>query len=101
MRVYISGPITGRDKDETKQRFTKAAMYIIFNYGPDTEIINPAIIGDAVSSEANPTHEEFMKISFALMDICNAVFFMPGWEDSDGCRQEWIYAHNTMMRVLS
>ena len=100
MRVYISGPITGQE-DTAKDRFFKAQCDIWDAYGVTTEIINPHGIGERAAEYAELTHEEFMKISFTLMDICNAVYFLDGWQDSKGCQQEHIYALNTGMEVLN
>ena len=98
MRVYISGPITGTT--DAEYRFQMAANSMKTLYGLDTEVINPYEVGEAASERAELTHEEYMKISLALMDICDAVYFLNGWENSKGCQQEHIYALNTGMEVL-
>lgn len=99
MRVYISGPITGHEEN-AETRFCNAAIDIEKKFGRETEIINPLLVGGAAAETAKLTHSEFMKISFTLMDLCDAVYFMDGWEKSAGCHQEWIYAQNRNMKVV-
>ena len=101
MRVYISGPISGHDRDDTLKRFARAEMYVrIIADDSSVEIVNPLKVGRVLEQNANLKHEEYMKISFALMDLCDAVYFLEGWEHSNGCSEEWIYAQNTNMRII-
>lgn len=101
MRVYISGPITGIDRDEAVKAFARAEIYVrILADDPLVEMINPLKVGRVLEQNANLRHEDYMKISFALMDICDTVYFMSGWESSKGCAEEWIYAQNTNMRII-
>ena len=99
MRIYISGPITGREED-ARERFSACEDNLFRILGNDIEIINPYEIGQMAAMNAKLEHKDFMKISFALMDLCDAVFFLEGWEYSVGCNQEWIYAKNRHMKVV-
>ena len=38
------------------------------------------------------THEDYMKISFALLDMCKTIYMLDGWKDSCGACQEYGYA---------
>ena len=99
MRIYISGPITGREED-ARNRFRQAEEEIVRKYGTNVEMINPYEVGSAMDTNAALKHHEYMHISFALIDLCDAVYFMDGWEESNGCMQEWIYAKNRIMKVV-
>jgi len=85
MKIYISGAITGTTDYE--ERFAEAEEKL---KAAGYEVINPAKVGKMLPE--NTTHEEYMKMSFALMDICEAVYFMPGWQQSRGANQEYGYA---------
>ena len=98
MRIYISGAITGHE-DTAEERFRTASMLLKAAYS-DAEIVNPWRIGQKIAYTAKPTHEEFMHISFALMDICDSVYFIPGWGVSDGCQKERKYAEEKGMVIL-
>ena len=98
MRIYISGAIT-KHKDTAEERFRTASTMLKVVY-PDAEIVNPWKIGQKIEFTAKPTQEEFMHISFALMDICDSVYFIPGWGDSAGCQMERKYAEEKGMLIL-
>lgn len=98
MRVYISGPITGHEED-AKERFRKTADYVMNIM--DAETINPELIGRAAAENADLDHEEYMEIAFTLLRMCDAIYLMPGWEDSRGCQMEKVYAENRGMKVMT
>lgn len=93
MRIYISGPIT--NVDDYKEKFATAEQYLKLKY-PNAEIINPTMI---VLPESC-THEDYMKIDFMLLDLADAVYFMPGWDLSKGCNQEYGYAMAKNLIIL-
>lgn len=99
MRIYISGPITGHEKT-ARWNFADAVKTVFNAYGTDTEIINPFEIGKEAGFMANLTHTEYMEMSFLLMTFCDAIYFMPGWENSKGCKMERIYAENRKMKII-
>lgn len=85
MRIYISGPITGTK--DYKERFARAEKAL-------TEIgyvvINPARVNAQLPE--GTTHEEYMRTSLLMLDMCDAVFMLDGWQDSKGCNIEFKYA---------
>ena len=85
MRIYISGPISG--VLDFKEKFDQAEKYLKEKY-PNAEIINPTMI----VLPSSCTHEDYMKIDFMLLDLCDAIYMMPGWDLSKGCNQEYGYA---------
>ena len=52
--------------------------------------INPAKINSNMPDDF--THEDYMKISFALLDMCKTIYMLDGWKDSCGACQEYGYA---------
>ena len=99
MRVYLSGAITGKE-DTAGKRFLAAGLDVFEKCGYKTEIINPFAVGRIASMNANLTHKEYMDLCFALMGLCDAIYFMPGWKESEGCKMERIYAQNMSMIIL-
>lgn len=85
MKIYISGPITGTE--DYMNRFSDAEndlnmkRHIAFN---------PAKISSMMPRET--TYEEYMKISFCLLELSDGIFMMKGWETSNGARRELHYA---------
>lgn len=100
MRVYICGPITGHEAD-ADARFRKAAVDVLRICGNETEFINPLIVGKAANYAANLNNGDFMQISYTLMKLCDAIYMMDGWDQSNGCRLEWLYAQILNLEVVN
>ncbi len=93
MRMYISGPITGV-KDYWKG-FNEAADQLT-DLGYD--VVNPAMMADVVTGLS---HKEIMDVDFLLLNMCDALVQLPGWENSFGCNQEYGYAKAMDMSIFA
>lgn len=87
MKIYISGAIT--NNPNYKEDFERAKDFLQKEY-PKAEIINPALVNSFLPKST--THEEYMRMSFCMLDMCDSVYFINGWEDSKGANQEYGYA---------
>ena len=85
MRVYISGPITGTD--DYMERFAKAEEQL---KKAGYSVINPAKVNSMMPEDT--TYEEYMKMSFAMLDMCEIIYMLKGWEKSSGANREYGYA---------
>lgn len=93
MRIYISGAITGTE--DFRERFLEAEKELIA-VGHDT--VNPARLNDIMPK--NATHGEYMRMSFELLDLCDAIYMLVGWESSKGANQEYGFAVAKGMRLM-
>lgn len=84
MRIYIAGKITG---DPNAKRNFEAAQAELQKSGH--EPISPYKVGESLPELE---HEEYMHISFALIDISEAVYFLANWKQSPGACMEYGYA---------
>ena len=93
MKVYISGAITGT-KDYMK-RFSEAEEDLTrLGY----EVINPAKANATLPK--GTTHDEYMEMSFCMLDMCDAIYFLEGWENSLGANMEYGFARAKKLHIL-
>ncbi|MBR5299840.1 MAG: DUF4406 domain-containing protein [Bacteroidales bacterium] len=83
MNIYISGPITGRSEAECEMKFNKAQNEIE-KLGHTA--VNPWQIGKLLPK--NLSHKDFMDIDKEILVKCDAIYMMPDWNKSKGCREE-------------
>lgn len=89
MKLFIIGKITG-DKDY-KQKFDKVAEELTKQ---GHTVLNPAIL-PAEGFE----HEQYLHITFAMIDVCEGVYVLEDWVDSAGALMETRYAADTQKSV--
>ncbi len=85
MRIYISGAITNNSKYFSD--FAKAQTKL---YNKGYSVINPALVAQVLPD--NLEHEDYMHVDFALLDLCDAIYMLEGWEQSAGANREYGYA---------
>lgn len=86
MKYFISGRISGQvdynrsafyDAEKKLTRQGHAVMNPIKLHPDDPQSFDPA---------------EYLHVCFAMIDICDMVYFLDGWEKSAGSREEFQYA---------
>ena len=85
MKIYISGPITGV---VGYMKVFNEAEEILTEKGHT--VVNPARVNADLPE--GTTHEEYMKMSFVMSDMCEMMMVLPGWRESKGCNMEIQYA---------
>lgn len=89
LKVYIAGPITGTA--DYKKRFEKVEKYLR-DQG--------AIPMHSANLPQGFTHSEYIYICRAMIDVCEAVYFMEGYSESNGSLQEFNYAAKKRKQLL-
>lgn len=87
MKIYISGAITGTT--DYMERFQKAEEYLESNH-KNVSVINPAAVNAMMPEDT--TYEEYMEMSITMLDMCDAIYMLDGWQQSCGANREYGYA---------
>ena len=93
-KVYISGPITGLEEKVYKNNFNSTELYLT---GLGYDVVNP------VSYTEDPSWkwEDYMKRDIKLLVGCDYIYFLEGWQASDGASLEYVIAKNVGIKTLT
>lgn len=88
-KVYISGPISNnsfyKEEFDKVERDLKDLNHIV---------LNPTILPLGLSQA------DYMKLSMAMIDCCDIVCMLKGWEKSDGANAEYLYAKKCGKEII-
>ena len=93
MFIYLSGPISSdpdyREKFAAKEAELKRDLLC--------DVINPAKLADTFPGFSENT---YFAISLVLLNYCDVVYMLDGWEKSLGARIERMAAKRTGKRIM-
>lgn len=95
MNIYVAGPMTGLP-DWNRAEFEKAELELS---DQNHTVLNPARHIPLCNPDAIP-HSAYMLISLAMVDCCEAVYMLDGWERSKGARREKEYAERRGLKLM-
>ena len=93
MKIYISGPITGTT--DYMERFAKAEKELTEQ---GYSVVNPAKVNAHLPEDTN--YEEYMKMCFCMLDMCEAIYMLKTWNKSCGANRELGYAMANDMIIM-
>lgn len=89
MKVYIAGKITGDDNYYYK--FARAEKYLQ-DEGHIT--MNPAVLNLGF------TWHEYIKVTLAMLEVCDAIYLLSNYVDSEGAMLEYEWAQAKGKKIL-
>ena len=89
LKIFISGKITG-DRNY-KEKFDNAKRAL---QGDGYIVLSPADLPLGMS------REDYTRICFAMIDVCDQVIFLPDWKDSEGAMLEYNYCKYNKKEIL-
>lgn len=84
MKVFISGPMRGYPNDNVDAFFEAEKKLEEAGF----ETFNPA----RMRFEGKWERRDIWRVDLAALDICDAIYQLPGWNDADGALVEAAYA---------
>ncbi len=92
LKVYLSGPVSGRNPIITERMFTLYEKAVLdMNMQP----VNPLKLGCK-----NKSWSEDMKLCLRALIECNLIIMLPDWQNSEGARLEQLVAKSLKINEL-
>lgn len=92
--IYISGAITKIGVEKAMTRFEDVENGLKdLGY----EVINPCRTN---STLPGLDHDGYMVVSMAMLSLCDTIYMLKGWEDSEGAKEELQYALEHGYKVI-
>lgn len=95
MRVYLSGPMSGIPRAKYARHFAEMQAHLEHN---GCSVINPVMTDAAMPDDL--TYEDRMKIDLCLIELCDAICLLDGWEKSCGANREYGYAIARGLQIM-
>ena len=92
MLIYISGRIT--NNPSYRDEFFEAEKWLI---GQGHKPINPSNL-NITFPELN--YEQYMALDYKLIEMCDGIFMLHGWQKSKGACAELSYAKSLGKKVI-
>ena len=91
VRCYVAGKVSGLSDDYVVSKFQKASGFLRSNVSSDGRervVMSPHVL---LGNPGFP-HGDYMHVCYAMIDVCDEVWFLPDWETSRGALMEMDYA---------
>lgn len=98
--IYISGAITG--KKNYMADFRNAEMHLAKQIAKGnlqyTSVINPAKVNSVLPLDFE--WKDYMEVCYRLIDLCDGIYMLKGFEISKGANKELLYAKQMGLEVI-
>lgn len=92
-RIYISGAITGTT--DYMERFAAAEQKLT---AEGYSVVNPAKVNAMMPEDM--TWDEYMKMSATMLQLCDSIYMLKGWQESRGAKLENLWAFVDDLEII-
>jgi hypothetical protein len=96
MIIYVSGRVTGMP-NYNREAFAEAEAELS---KAGHTVLNPVKYIPEVNPEAI-THRQYVDMGLAMLDCCDAIYLLDGWEKSKGAVVEYAFALQHGIKILT
>lgn len=89
MKIYIAGKITGYPG--YKAKFAEAETRLT---AQGHSVMNPSVLPEGFEQH------EYLQICYSMIDVCEGIFMLGNWQDSNGAKMEHEYAIANRKRII-
>ena len=83
-KIYIAGKITG--DENYLEKFQEAALFL---RKQGFRVMSPSCLPYGFD------YNDYLHVCFSMIDVCDTVYFLKDWKDSNGATLEHTYAEQT------
>lgn len=62
-----------------------------------TDVINPAKVNSYLPELS---YSQYIKMSLCMLEMCDTIYMLKGWEDSTGAKLEWEFAKANNYKMM-
>lgn len=88
MLIYTAGPYTG----DTEKNIAEARRWAIKLWEAGHAVICPHLNTANMEKDCKASYEDYIAGDLKMVQRCDAIFMLPGWEKSKGANTEFQYA---------
>ena len=93
MKVYVAGKISDLNKERVCKKFKEAENFLL---AKGHDVLIPIVSPEYKSL----SHEDYMHICYAMIDVCDAVYMLDNWRESAGAKLEYEYACSKNKEII-
>lgn len=93
MKIYIAGKISGLNREDVIKKF-EAAQKSLSKKGH--QVFIPCVL----PAYEEVSHEDYLHICYAIIDVCDAVYMLSDWQQSEGALLEYNYALKNKKKII-
>lgn len=92
MLLYVSGPYMGKGEEATERNIQVARKVAMELWGRGHAAICPHANTAHFERECDVTWEDYLRGDLLMIERCDGLVMLPGWENSRGAKMEKMHA---------